>query len=836
MKKGLLLREVSFAIIFSLLLITSLSTKEAYCKDYNNYITTDDDNIYTVPVALYDYRSDSEIETGNLNNYYKGENQAFGYNHYEFEQLNAKISNYSRDNGIEYPLYFGDFNKNCYSLRGQALNNFHWSPNRANNNDMTAAVQGLVDNRLSNSKITQNGTEMPYFNENFLKNTTENNRPIGRVVNTKFPFRKTQYGEINYYEFDSTNGKDNVWLDNSGNLQYSNNASTNGVWDANHTMVTKNSRDNIGFFPFNNRNTDGVDDSRSKLNFGFGLRMDINFNIPKGGIITDSKGNKNDVIFEFTGDDDVWVFIDDKLVLDIGGDHKKSCGLINFNSSKSFSKVNRIVDNPISDNLNQSVKNGSEVKLKDLGLDFSDETKEHKLSFFYMERGMVESNMKIRYNFRNNNLINTSKKVDYSRVNQGLQNKIKNLTSNDNFNFTFTTFDDSGYETSLDNTHYLKNNSTNLKTSNGKFMLMNNENVRFLNSIEFNSNYRIQENYLYGYETKINVGTNTNNTGGFSNYTIFGTDTGPLKMGYSSSLLSLMNLDFINTIKTGTLNVSKEVDKYVENRFDDFKNDVFTFQVKFKNLFGRSEDSEYSTYDFIYSVDGGEERRANDGKITLKAGEKAAIKGIPIETDYIIEEVNTDSKYKLKDSTNATGTIESDVDYDSTFINGPANEVYDLIIRKTIDDKYYRDNEDFSCNEKYSSLTDVKQTFLFVIKQYDKPCDDENRKLLNEFNEVISFNNDDGLSKEKVIKNLPKGYYEVVEDTEWSWKYECKGVNIDIKGSSKTSNNKVENIDLGYNIIKTPTVEFENLKKYSDIPHNEIPEGDSDIETNILIK
>lgn len=838
MKRTLLIKYLSVIAILAIIIGILPDGNKAFCSSAADAIVDDDGNeMYTVPATLYDYKSDSELINGAIDNYYNNGAQWNGYNHYGFEQFNSKLAQYFEKNEMDYPMYFGDFNLKKSTMSGESLYKYYWSINRAiresDSSDMSAAVQGLVDDKLKDGKITQNNVELPYFNEDFLSNTKSNDKSIGKVVKTRFPFRETTYNGIAYYEFDSTDGNDNVWLDGN-DLKYSRNKSKHAVWDANHLMVKGAMKDEIGFFPFNNHEKEGLDDKREKLNFGFGVRMDIKFNIPKGGIVRDSDSNNQDVIFEFTGDDDVWIFIDGKLVLDIGGQHKKSKGTINFNSTKNYSKVDKVLNGSIKGSEYQNIKEGDKVSLADLGLDFSDPIEEHTISLFYMERGMIQSNMKIRYNFKNNNIVQVGKKVDNSKVNEGLKEATNIITSKEDFDFNIMSVNYNNKETPLESCEYKLNNSDKVTEENGGFTLKDKDNALFLNAIARKGAFRIKEVENKKYDTSIEI--NNGQEDGTGNV-ISGTDTGKVYCLGGDSLLEKSSVEFTNKVKTGDLTITKDVDEYVKNRFDGYQNDEFTFQVKLKNIFGDiASNEEYSIYNLHYSIDGGDTKIAEDGKIRLKVGQVAKISGIPIGTEYSIEEIEYPNRYAVKDKYKTTGTIIEEVATNSKITNGAAKELYNLVIKKTIDDKYYNSGDKFTKNESYAGLTSAEQSFIFTIKQYDKPYDNPERKLVNKFKEVISFNNSDSLSKEKIIKNLPKGYYEVSEDTDWSWKYEFKSVSVKEQGTSQYSYAKAENIDLGYSIKDDPTVEFINSIKYSKEEHDKVPEGDTAIEKNILKK
>ena len=791
-------------------------------------IIVKDDNgneMFTVPATFFDYRSDSELYSsdGKINNYDGGQ-----YDHYAFEEFNKKIAEYYKNNGMDIPLYFGDFNND---KPGSATYDFKWVANRANRKDYSAAVQGLVDNKLTSGNISRDGVTLPYFDEEYLTTTKINGRSIGTTVSSVMPFRLAEYDGVQYYEFNSTNGQDNIWLDN-GNVKYSSNADKYGVWDAKHTMIDKEEKDNIGFFPFNSREEEGANDSRSLLNFGFGVKMDINFKVPSGGVVKNSSGVNQDVVFEFEGDDDVWVFVDGKLVLDLGGQHKVSKGSINFNSSKFYSVTNSAITN-INDDLNQGAVSNKIVSLSDLGLDFSDPTEEHTLTMYYMERGMIESNMKVRFNFINTDTLSLEKNVDTSDVNSALISDVKDIAANEDFEFTLEKKEGSEFK-SVANKNYIINSSSEdsnsyMTDANGKLTLKDGQQADFIAEFKKNDILRVCETYNDKYLTNVDV-----YSGDKIIKSVEGTDTGEFSFSTDTGRDVFKKIVYTNKINTESININKKLAQYAADNIDGSQDTEFSFQVKLKNIWGNNNGTDYTAYPVEYTVNG-VNKTANDGIIKIKAGETATITGIPVGTSYLIEEVNIPEGYELAESNNTEGTVTSDSkNKDVMFVNG--NTMYELILQKTIDNKYYKSDDKFSDNETYEDLTSCNQSFLFTINQYDLAGN-----YVDTFYEVISFDKNDGLTKQRVIKDLPAGYYEVIEDTEWSWKYKFMNATVspadeqtEVEYNDK--NAKVSKVYLGYKIKTTPIVEFKNALKYTDKTHDETPEGDTDIETNTLKK
>lgn len=179
--------------------------------------------------------------------------------------------------------------------------------------------------------------------------------------------------------------------------------------------TTDGETSNGNYFPLNSSDQSG---DASELNYGFGQKFDLKFRLTSDGTVVDSENKKVPIEFNFSGDDDVWVFIDGKLVLDVGGDHDVVEGTINFVNKTAT--VNR-VKNSNSNSGGASGVNTNVVKDFSTILSSADYfTKEHTLTMFYMERGLWESNMEVSFNFPDENEFAVEKKVDTTDVNTEL--------------------------------------------------------------------------------------------------------------------------------------------------------------------------------------------------------------------------------------------------------------------------------------------------------------------------------------------------------------------------------------------------------------------------------
>ena len=420
--------------------------------------TRDADNLY-VNTTIYDYYSDYELNGKNRDNYPKQENVTNHRIYQPFRQFNMALSDYYRDNNAESPLYWGNFQNYQESHFNQIAktmklfgyniddnidgrnekffyeNNSMWGWGK-DGKDLTMddqslngrnATQGLVADQLSSNNLqlkTQNGNTItaPFFDKDFLSGKNSKNTVLGKVYeNVTFPFVKKAMtslseiskGTVDYWYFDSAD-HDQSLANKNLQLQYdttdeyflqSTDAEVKG-------RTTKNKTDNGNYFPLNSEDQSG---DASELNYGFGQKFDLKFRLTSDGTVVDSENKKVPIEFNFSGDDDVWVFIDGHLVLDVGGDHDVVEGTIDFANKKA--KVNRVKKS-------NSNSGGEDGVIKDVVKDFSnilDEadyfTKEHTLTMFYMERGLWESNMKITFNFPQENKLTVEKEVDTTGAN-----------------------------------------------------------------------------------------------------------------------------------------------------------------------------------------------------------------------------------------------------------------------------------------------------------------------------------------------------------------------------------------------------------------------------------
>lgn len=489
--------------------VTQGGTGHSYKAQSGIINHSSDTELLNVKSTFFDYYNDEEVDGSwrtSLSGFYRTVKSGnTSHNREPYEKFNRAIAQYA--NGVNNsswttPLYFGDFNtdKDGYQKDGYAgygvsnLKKFLSVPNNSNatSSGTSGSVAGLADVTLAdNKKLSKNGVTMPYFDEDWLVKNG-----YGTVVHSDFPMRKTTDGHgQDYYEYDSLNGKDNCYFDGYENLASGGNLTmnyaggkSNSVYDA-LSGFSKSTSNNPGFFPFDRRK----DHSNNGYDFGFGMRLDLDFTLGANG-----KTNGEDTVFNFSGDDDLWVYLDGVLVLDMGGDHKMSQGCIDFTTLKSY--VNNIDTTFQGTDLvytKSSDKSGYSYSAEFPAL-FSDDTEtrgsskfnnnnvnaHHTLTVFYMERGMIESNLKVGFNFEPiTDSLDVTKTVDTSNVNTKLQTAVKNA---DDFGFAIK---ENGADVSNKKYKYSDNGTINNAKTNGNTATLSDG-----DSASFNSQFTIDNN------------------------------------------------------------------------------------------------------------------------------------------------------------------------------------------------------------------------------------------------------------------------------------------------------------------------------------------------------
>lgn len=459
-------------------------------------------NTKYVSSTLYDYYTDYELNGNNKDNYNstyytpgKGGGFASQKSWVVFRQFDRALSDYYSNCNAQYPIYTGHFQPSYdtwgvrFETISAALNLWGFKDNykrfmAINNSTINEdgngtrydyAYQGLVAVTTSTGNATgepllkDTKVAEPHFDEAFLSGTNSKNAKLGDVYNNvAFPFTKKQIFDedtgVDYWYFDSQDTTlylkqdsetKQYFLKSSTDNEQEREKSRNLDSDSASKTITKNGKpvSSYGYFPFNETATAG---RASTYNYGFGTKLQMDFTLTDDGMVEtkkigdDGKPISTSIKFFFSGDDDVWVFIDGQLALDVGGAHGKVSGLLEFGEAvekdgKKKNSVTAYVSKVKKGGTPESNQNGSPAKtVKYNGEDINfyaqgttltfDKGQKHTLTMYYMERGMWESNMAVAFNFPDNNELQVQKKVDLSNV---TDDDFKNCFKNQKiFNFT----------------------------------------------------------------------------------------------------------------------------------------------------------------------------------------------------------------------------------------------------------------------------------------------------------------------------------------------------------------------------------------------------------------
>lgn len=643
-----------------------------------------------------------------------------------------------------------------------------------------ASVQGLVQSQLSSDGDLMVGTstKAPWFNNDWLNGTKYNSKSIGQIISAKFPFRKTvsSDGSVTTYSFNSKNATDNVsfqWSNNTPTAVQYGAGTSYGVQDG-LKYFTGGSTSGYGIFPFNN-NGDG-----KNLNYGFGIRLDMDFRVPEGGTIgggTTTTGNNGvalsegiylnngwstyyvwvwsdgvsgswlsktfsngdvltpadvngydyfiltnsqswssqsadltfnsakssgktlvstsmtysndsftsnggsitnvgeDVKFEYSGDDDLWVFIDGELALDLGGSHKESTGNIIFKNGKITGTADTVYTPGSSTTMTSSA--GS-VSSKTKTINNFDYGKTHKLTIFYMERGLIESNMKMSFTMTPvTNELEVQKSVDASNLNNGIKD---DFVSESNDTFDFTTSQTNG---SISKSAAMNDGSS--VSYGGVFT-----NAEYL-TVKESTTTKLGYSYSTSYsvydktnsEDKTNASTTSAvNSSGYSGVTFkFGAEDAKEKISYLTKL--------INKTKVKDLSVSKAVYEADEKTSAD-TGEKFDFTIELA-----LDGTNYKPYNLEYSYSNDAViYTATDGKFKLGQGQKVVFKNLPENVKYRITETAKDGFSIM----NINGTDTDSYSYDGVLNSNGTSVSYankqsitstTLQVSKTLDGNAY---------------------------------------------------------------------------------------------------------------------------------------------------
>lgn len=665
---------------------------------------------FNVNATLVDYFNNGRVEQPKNTLYNEG--NMTGEKNAPYAKLNQWLSNLpgyalngvdSTDNvNAPVPLYFGDL---LHTSQAGGNGNLSWYWKGANvafgPNKETASkdvAQGIVgknldDGNLITSYTNENGdpVKVPFFNEDAYPNQSKYMRFYN---NLQFPFTKTTNDKgVSTYSFDSA--KNTVYYD------YDNKK----IVRKDDLKIHDASKDNsIGYFPFNS--TDPDQSAKDNLNYGFGTQFTIPFTVTETGKNVDG----SEMEFNFTGDDDVWVYIDGALVLDMGGAHNKAEGKINFAKQEATIRTgtsNAKLGNsltvggrtPAEPNGNTTVKfenimvkkSGSEPVTLDKYMKKSGTV--HELKMYYMERGMWNSNMSISYSFVPlPSGLTLSKTLDTTDVNAGLKNAVQGL---DNFDFKIQKknlkTDEANYS-DVENLGYTlydyddrtfpgqeaKDSTATFSSSYFASDFINTKDKNNSSAFYAGTGFQITESIPQG--TKLQYDTSKTRWGVYDSITsraaieVGKGAVATFNMGDdTSSEMDVVNryVNFVNTPKVGSLSVEK---KY-EGKAPKDKTFGFTVMV---DLTGGEY---YDPYELAYT---GSQTGTTDkkGHFTLKAGEKITFEGIPAGAAYeVVEDApGADDTWVQDTTSNVTGKIVADQTIEASVTNKPKTTTKNYVI------------------------------------------------------------------------------------------------------------------------------------------------------------
>ena len=665
---------------------------------------------FNVNATLVDYFNNGRVEQPKNTLYNEG--NMTGEKNAPYAKLNQWLSNLpgyalngvdSTDNvNAPVPLYFGDL---LHTSQAGGNGNLSWYWKGANvafgPNKETASkdvAQGIVgknldDGNLITSYTNENGdpVKVPFFNEDAYPNQSKYMRFYN---NLQFPFTKTTNDKgVSTYSFDSA--KNTVYYD------YDNKK----IVRKDDLKIHDASKDNsIGYFPFNS--TDPDQSAKDNLNYGFGTQFTIPFTVTETGKNVDG----SEMEFNFTGDDDVWVYIDGALVLDMGGAHNKAEGKINFAKQEATIRTgtsNAKLGNsltvggrtPAEPNGNTTVKfenimvkkSGSEPVTLDKYMKKSGTV--HELKMYYMERGMWNSNMSISYSFVPlPSGLTLSKTLDTTDVNAGLKNAVQGL---DNFDFKIQKknlkTDEANYS-DVENLGYTlydyddrtfpgqeaKDSTATFSSSYFASDFINTKDKNNSSAFYAGTGFQITESIPQG--TKLQYDTSKTRWGVYDSITSRAAIEGgkgavaTFNMGDdTSSEMDVVNryVNFVNTPKVGSLSVAKKYEGYAP------ENETFGFTV----LVDLTGHDYYDSYKLEYA---GTQNGTTDenGHFTLKVGDTVTFAGIPAGATYKVVEDSPQAgdTWVQETTSDVTGKIEANVTSAAVVTNKTKTTVKDYVI------------------------------------------------------------------------------------------------------------------------------------------------------------
>lgn len=735
-------------------------------------------DIVGVDATYFDYWSDMEQEKGYLQCQGNGNTEDYWY---QFDNFNSYISGIASNyqSTWKYPLYFGNMFKgdkwySTFETHAKGLtninnydDNYYYAVNNSNgmywqtgSNDKkyyTYSLLGLMNNKLDSKGNLQilDGVKAPYFDAEALSTATYNGARVANVYKSSFPFRTTtDDAGVTTYEFTSKNAADNIYFTWDGLTPTKINYGAGKNYGINDDLGSFGGANGYGIFPFNNTTaTSSGKGTNSNLDYGFGIRLDIDFRVPKDGLLADDKP----ATFNFSGDDDLWVYIgedstgaDAELALDLGGDHKEASGSINFNTMKATAdnvfadyspsssstkltvpsdefwvKTGNYTDfclyvwqdesvgtpnngkmwngdgTPYSADVSSHPTNlGTVTKTINNGTKL-DPNKTYHMVVFYMERGEAESNFSVNFTMTPaNNDLKVTKALDTGDVVSEISDDLK---ANETFDYTIKENgkDTSGKGYKLTKSDESISSESSETLSNSGFTLKDDYMADFDNSFKTGNDMTVDEStnssklkYTTNWELVNNRVGSTIDSGSTTNSEF------KLVDDKDDSAYAQLQLNYTNSIVTAPLEISKDV--VGEDGKTDYDTDQqFTFAIAL-DFDGSGSTYDYKTYPLEYQL---KEKGASDysstayrtpldGSFTIKKGESIKLLNIPVGATYKITEKRVIGyvPYKVGNQSFDDGTLVgtlAETGNALNFINKVNPTNIAISVNKTLDGQAY---------------------------------------------------------------------------------------------------------------------------------------------------
>ena len=481
--------------------------------------------------------------------------------------------------------------------------------------------------------------------------------------------------------------------------------------------------------------------TQGKNNYQFGMCIEADFYQPKNGLVI----NDEEMCYEFNGDDDLWVFIDDVLVLDIGGIHDAHSGSINFSTGKvkvydsaTGGKPELVTDTTIKE---QFIAAGKEAEFT--GNTFKDYTK-HTLKMFYMERGEGASNLHVKFNIETipdgqvqikKELNQTTDPILYGDVDFGFELYVEDMdpkTKEGLENFSKVTAGElSKYEAKLkDKT----GNETDLTMDNNDRFYLKPKQTAIFNNIPVNRRYVVKEVDVKSAEfdhVEVNGVEIIEKEEDGDKHT-FAVQTDPDTVEHRPVVV------FINSCSSANLR-TLQIEKNMRNNQE--SKDMFYMKLEIEGEDGKLHpySGKYTVFDNASDTDG-EDRNTKDteGYIALQKDQIATIHNILSDTKFKVTEVELDkAKYEPPEYEIVTKTDKTKGNLES-YEDGIEGTIYLNQDSKVIVTNSYKGTLSVEKVWKPSAPSDNSGVYVGVYEQQDdgtwKPVDGK-YQLLNQENE-----------------------------------------------------------------------------------------------------